>query len=102
MDDSKTSKTVWPNVMRLARKSKAKIVSFTVDASVADVGAEKGERYLNRNALVTRDQPKLIPKSGLKHSWRIVLQPPACDLISSGEPDPWEVTCIVQEPVHCP
>ena len=55
MDDSKTSKTVWPNVMRLARKSKAKIVSFTVDASVADVGAEKGERYLNRNALVTRD-----------------------------------------------
>ena len=55
MDDSKTSKTVLPNVTRLACKSKAKIVSFTVDASVADVGAEKGERYLNRNALVTRD-----------------------------------------------
>ena len=55
MDDSKTSKTVLPSVTRLACKSKAKIVSFTVDASVADVGAEKGERYLNRNALVTRD-----------------------------------------------
>ena len=42
MDDSKTSKTVWPNVMRLARKSKAKVVLFTVDALVADVDARNG------------------------------------------------------------
>ena len=55
MDDSKTSKTVLPNVMRLAGKSKTNIVSFTVDASVADVAARKGERYLERNAPVTRD-----------------------------------------------
>ena len=46
MDHSKTSKTVLPNVTRLACKSKAKIVSFTVDASVADVGAEKGKGIL--------------------------------------------------------
>ena len=55
IDDSKTSKTVLPNVTRLACKSKAKIVSFTVDASVANVGARKRERYLKRNAPVTHD-----------------------------------------------
>ena len=54
MDYSKTSKTVLPNVTRLACKSKAEIVSFTVDASVADVGVGKGEGYLKRNAPVTR------------------------------------------------
>ena len=55
MDDSKASKIVLPNVMRLVRKSKTNIVSFTVDASVADVGARNEERYLKRNAPVTRD-----------------------------------------------
>ena len=55
MDYSKTSKTVLPNVTRLACKSKAEIVSFTVDASVADVDARKGDRYVNRNAPVTPD-----------------------------------------------
>ena len=55
MDDSMTSKTVLPNVVRLARESKSKVVSFTVDASVADVDPRKGDRYLNRNAPVTPD-----------------------------------------------
>ena len=42
MDDSKTSKTVLPNVTRLALDLQANLVTFTVDASVADVGAAKG------------------------------------------------------------
>jgi len=63
LDGSKTAETVLPNVVRLARESKAKVVLFTVDAPVTDAGARKPDRRAAGNAPVTLERPDVQMKA---------------------------------------
>jgi nucleotide-binding universal stress UspA family protein len=63
LDGSKTAETVLPNVVRLARESKAKVVLLTVDAPETTTGSGKSRRASMRNAPATLERPDAAMKA---------------------------------------
>lgn len=63
LDGSKTAETVLPNVVRLARESKAKVVLFTADAPVTATGSGKTRRESMSNGSATIEKPNAAMKA---------------------------------------
>lgn len=65
LDGSKTAEAVLPNVVRIARESKAKVVLFTVDAPGSN-GGRGGSTWSDMgNALATMEKPDAAMKAYL-------------------------------------
>jgi nucleotide-binding universal stress UspA family protein len=65
LDRSKTAETILPNVMRIARESKAKVVLFTVDVPDSSGGKHTSSWGDMGNALVTMGKPDAAMKAYL-------------------------------------
>jgi nucleotide-binding universal stress UspA family protein len=65
LDGSKTAETILPNVVRIARESKSKVVLFTVDAPDSSGGKGASSWSDMGNALATLQKPDAAMKAYL-------------------------------------
>ena len=65
LDGSKTAETILPNVVRITRESKSKVVLFTVDASDSSGGKGASSWSDMGNALATLKKPDAAMKAYL-------------------------------------